>query len=347
MGISWAPEYKTMIRADSAPGIFMTYLGTARLRLYEPPAVDLTLVRSLAESMTTGQRGQTTPLDKLYQSSAALRNWFDTWLSVPATSYFRLPLCNMSQLVYAITMLGRWAQLATPRTMYEGGTPMPSGSEGSPYGSAAQIASNELSESQALTRPINCDQQSPCRDRDLIQAVSALQSQLQSQPGLTINIPEILSTMCSRCEQVNLIFQQTSPEEEKTDNNIWTFSALKIRITRVKLERWAELVAAAAENTSRLPKAEATPRWRGSYPQTPAPGVSMGQGPAGLVSSGLAQDQTQIQNFFDSTSWTADLLDGVDPTIWFDGYLDWGSMMMNSTGNAMGPVEVPQIQIRN
>ncbi|KAG5948255.1 hypothetical protein E4U59_002056 [Claviceps monticola] len=320
-------------------GIFMSYLNTARLRLYEPPSVDIPLVNSLLGSMTAGQIGRGTPLDKLYQSSAALRNWFDTWSLIPASSYFRNPISNMSQLVYAITMLGRWAQLATPRTVYEGGTPMPAGIGSSMYNSDSQIRTKSLIEN----RPVSSHSRrgSPKQqygDQDLIRAVATLQLQLQTQPGLVINIPEILSTVCERCEQVNSLFQQQqicSPDE-KVENTVWTVSALKVRIIRVKLEKWAETVAGAAEACDRAGSMEAGQRWRGSYPQTSDAAGNMAPAGNGIVNSGFAQDQTQIQNFMGSTPWTSDLLDGVDPTVWFDGYLDWGTMAMNSTGDPTG-----------
>ncbi|KAG6013669.1 hypothetical protein E4U54_006466 [Claviceps lovelessii] len=320
--------------------VFMSYLNTARLRLYEPPPVDITLVRSLLESMTTGQIGRGTPLDKLYQASAALRNWFDNWSLVPASSYYRVPLSIMSQLVYAITMLGRWAQLATPRTVYEGGTPMPTGAGSSIYNSDSQILrTKSLMENKLSPRQDKRDSPKPqYGDQDLIQAVAALQLQLQSQPELNINIPEILSLICSRCEQANSIFKQSSLSNEKTENNVWTVSALKVRITRVKLERWAETVAAAAaaEGSERAGRIENAPQWRGSYPQTSNATGNMGTPGSTFVSSGFAQDQTQIQNFLGSTPWTSDLLDGVDPTVWFDGYLDWGTLVMNSMDDPMG-----------
>ncbi|KAG6041650.1 hypothetical protein E4U41_003088 [Claviceps citrina] len=324
--------------------VFMTYLNTARLRLYEPPAVDTTLVKSLVESMTAGQIGRGTPLDKLYQSSAALRNWFDTWLLVPASSYFRHPVSVMSQLVYAITMLGRWAQLATPRTVYEGSTPMPAGEGSAMCNPDPQMPTKSLAENRPAARhnPAENSKQSYGGDPDLIQAVAALQLQLQSQPGLIINIPEILATICSRCEQVNSLFRQTSPPDEKTENNVWTFSALKVRITRVKLEKWAEIVAAAGEGPDRAAKVENAQQWRGSYPQASSDAAgNLGTSGSGLVSSGFAQDQTQIQNLLGSTPWTSDLLYGIDPTVWFDGYLDWGTLAMNSMGDPLGPGNPP------
>ncbi|KAG5977151.1 hypothetical protein E4U55_007023 [Claviceps digitariae] len=331
----------TSLRNDSW---IMSYLNTARLRLFEPPPVDVTLVRSLVESMTVGPIGRGTPLDKMYQASAALRNWFDNWTLVPVSSYFRLPLSSISQVVYAITMLGRWAQIATPRTVYEGGTPMPTCSGSSMYESESQILrTKSLMENRASPRPSKGDgAKHQSADQDLIQAVAALQLQLQSQPELNINIPEYLSLLCSRLEQVNTIFKQTSSSNEKTENNAWTVSALKIRITRVKLEKWAEMVAAAAEGSDRANRVEDVQQWRGSYPQTPTVTRNMATPGTALVSSGLAQDQTQIQNFLGSTPWTSNLLEGVDPTVWFDGYLDWGTLVMNSMNDPLGVMNPPQ-----
>ncbi|KAG6009134.1 hypothetical protein E4U21_003203 [Claviceps maximensis] len=324
--------------------VFMSYLNTAKLRLYEPPPLDITLVRTLLESMTAGQIGRGTPLDKLYQASAALRNWFDNWSLVPVSSYYRLPLSTMCHLVYSITMLGRWAQLATPRTVYEGGTPMPTGTESSVYNSDYQILRTkslmENRPSLGQTKDDNLKQQ--YGEQDLIQAVAALQLQLQSQPDLNINIPEILSLICSRSEQANSMFKQTSSSSKKTEYNVWTVSALKVRITRVKLEKWAETVAAAAEGFDRAGRVENVPQWRGSYPQTFDATGNMGTPGSAFVSSGFAQDQTQIQNFLGSTPWTSDLLDGVDPTIWLDGYMDWGALPMNPMDDSTGAGIPPQ-----
>ena len=298
------------------------------LRLYEPPAVDVALVKSLTASLTTTSSDGFTPLDRLYQSSSALRNWFDNWLITPASDYYRHPTTVMSQIVYALTMLGRWAQLATPRTVYSSGTPMPSGNSTSSLRKADVAAPGMAAASRSSQGYNQSDNKGRCPSENqpgLVEAVAELQLQLQSQPSLSINIPEILSRMCTRCEEVNAIFQDSLPEKERLIHNVWSFSALKVRITRVKLERWAEQVAAVAQGPEK--KSE---DWRGSYPQTP------NVMPGNL--DGFANDQTQIQNYLDNTPWTTDFLDGIDPTVWFDGYLDWGNLAMNAMP---APVPVP------
>lgn len=337
------PVSSVVLTSGPLPGTLQIYLSTATLRLYEPPLADMTLISQLSESLTKVTAGAGTPLDNIFRTSSALRAWFDHWLSVPVSTYYRQPAAIASQLVYGLTMLGRWAKLATPRTMYQRGTPMPGcGSAGACHSvcpADPQPPADGLGAGASPTHS-RCDGRFQAfgeTEPGLPAAVGALQSQLQTQPGLTVNIPEILSAICSRLEQVNSSFQTSSAESDKTDNNIWSFSALKVRITRVKLERWAELVSAGAE-ASKREKSSATAgdghapgpgQWCGDAP--PAAGGGMG-GPATLETGSLAQDQTQIENFLGSNLWTSDVLDGIDPTVWFDGFLDWGAVIMNSMG---------------
>lgn len=330
-------------------GTMQMYIKTAMLRLHEPPLADMNLINKLSESLTVGTAEAGTPLDKIYRTSSALRAWFDNWLSIPVSSYYRQPAAVASQLVYGLTMLGRWAKLATPRTMYQRGTPMPgydgagAGNPNMPIcGADPQPPSDDSGAGASPTcrRYDGRFQAIPETEPGLPAAVGALQSQLQTQPGLTVNIPEILSAVCSRLEYVNSSFQTTSAESGKMDNNIWSFSALKIRITRVKLERWAELVSAGAEASNREKSSSdvggsdvaGVGPWRGPDARQLADGGMVGS--SNVQAGSLAQDQTQIQNFLGSTPWTSDLLDGIDPTVWFDGYLDWGAVIMNSMGTA-------------
>lgn len=320
------------------------YVAAAELRLYEPPVVDMALVRQLSESLTTGTAEAGTPLDRIYQTSVALKRWFDLWLSVPVAEYYRQPVALAAQLVYTLTMLGRWAKLATPRTMYEGGTPMPRCSAPANTSAAVYNADPEppvpgdadLGPARAARRRDSRDYLLHEGEAELPAAVGALQSLLQTQPGLAVNIPEILSDMCSRFEQASMFFEAASSEPDRPDCNMWSYSALKVRITRVKLERWAELVSAGVDGSLRgdgpslPPRDGPTAHWRGSYPQETAYGAINDPGAAQFGS--LAHDQTQIQNFLGGAPWTGDVMDGIDPTVWFDGYLDWGAVVMNSMG---------------
>lgn len=168
-------------------------------------------------------------------------------------------------------------------------------------------------------------------DPDLAAAVAVLRTQLQTQPGLMINIPEILSAISGRFEHANATFQLCSADTERVNKNVWMMTALKVRITRAKLEKWAELVSEGSENMHLDNQSEPDQRmadWQAAMhiPQTEC---------AGLDDMGLFADdgvqEPQMENNWGNmmhTSWTTDLLSGFDPSGWFDGYVDWNSVPM-------------------
>lgn len=334
--------------------IIQLYFNTAKLRLYEPPVVDKALISSLAEAFTSNTHGAGTPLDRLYNTSASVTAWFDTWLAVPVSSYYCQTTSVAAQLVYALTMLGRWAQLSTPRPKHEP-DPRPQKPTEGLYSfeldrrSASRPSRAGLSPEEAAhaVRPAFKSGQTlpPCEvDPDLTAAVASLQTQLQSHPGLIVNIPDILSTICNRFEQANATFQISSTDTGNKDNNMWSMTALKVRITRAKLERWAEMVSKEGENHSPSQQLKAdmdTSMTDWAFPQQTASGP-LPDGVWNMSAPTMDPEQMQMPNSYGSTPWRSDLLTGVDPTVWFDGYLDWGAVIMNSMGTVQENEVYPQ-----
>lgn len=336
------------------PEIVQVYFNTAKLRLYEPPVVDKALISSLTEAFTSNTHGAGTPLDRLYNTSAAVTAWFDTWLAVPVSSYYCQTTSVAAQLVYALTMLGRWAQLSTPRPKHETDPRPQKPTEGLASfeldrrsASRASLAGLSPEDKAHAVRPAFKSGQTlpPCEvDPDLTAAVASLQTQLQSHPGLVVNIPDILSTICNRFEQANATFQISSTDAGNKDNNMWSMTALKVRITRAKLERWAEMVSKEGENHSPSQQLKAdmdTSMTDWAFPQQAATGP-LPDGVWNMSAPPMEPDQMQMPNSYGSTPWRSDLLTGVDPTVWFDGYLDWGAVIMNSMGTVQENEVYPQ-----
>ncbi|KAH0530353.1 hypothetical protein TsFJ059_004981 [Trichoderma semiorbis] len=320
---------------------FQLFLDSARLRLYEPPVVDKNLIRSLSKSLSSVSMATDSPLDKIYQSSAALTAWFNSWLSLPISTYYFQTIAVGSHLVYALVMLARWARLATPRAMYEGKTTMPDDPSANNPNVALYNSDMGNSQCDPNMTPDKCGMPRGQRvtarpdldDPDLAAAVAVLRTQLQTQPGLMINIPEILSAISGRFEHANATFQLCSADTERVNKNVWMMTALKVRITRAKLEKWAELVSEGSENMHLDNRSEPDQRmadWQAAMhiPQTEC---------AGLDDMGLFADdgvqEPQMENSWGNmahTSWTTDLLSGFDPSGWFDGYVDWNSVPMTA-----------------
>lgn len=312
-------------------GVIKMYINSAILRLFEPPIVDKGFISSLADSFTLNATGSGTPLDRLYNTSSALTGWFENWFTVPVSQYYCQTTAVAAQLVYALTMLGRWAQLVTPKPVAEPddsqkGTGLPS-FEPQPQNARGTAAS------PATAQGTSCGPDS-FFDPDLPAAVAHLRSQLKTHPGLMVNVSDILLAICNRFEQANATFQISSTDSRSDEANVWSMTALKVRITKAKLERWAELVSKEGENHSPSQQLKADmdtsmSGWPGGM-QPPASGMVPNNG-AWPMDPNMPPDQ--MQNVYGSTPWRSDLLTGVDPAIWFDGYLDWGAVIMNSMGS--------------
>ncbi|KAL6876777.1 hypothetical protein J3F83DRAFT_759214 [Trichoderma novae-zelandiae] len=316
----------------------------SQLRLYEPPVVDKNLIRSLSKSLSSVSMATDSPLDKIYQSSAALTAWFNSWLSLPMSTYYFQTTAVGSHLAYALVMLARWARLATPRAMYEGKTTMPD--DPSANNPNVALYNSDMANAQCDPRMMQDKRGMPqgrppgrpdLEDPDLAAAVAILRSQLQTQPGLMINIPEILSAISGRFEHANATFQLCSTDTESVNKNVWMMTALKVRIARAKLEKWAELVAEGAETMDLETPSEPEQRmadWQAAMhiPQVECAGLD----DMGLFADGGLQEPQMENNWghMAHNSWTTDLLSGFDPSGWFDGYVDWNSLPMHAATSA-------------
>ncbi|TFB02286.1 hypothetical protein CCMA1212_005663, partial [Trichoderma ghanense] len=325
---------------------FQLFLESARLRLYEPPVLDKNLIRSLSKSLSSVTMATDSPLDRIYQSSAALTAWFNAWLSLPMSTYYFQTMAVGSHLVYALVMLARWARLATPRAMYEGKTAMPD--DPSADNPNVALYNTDMANAQCDPRMMQDKCGMPqghlpgrpdLEDSDLVAAVAILRTQLQTQPGLMINIPEILSAISSRFEHANATFQLCSADTERVNKNVWLMTALKVRIARAKLEKWAELVAEGAESMHLENRSQPDHRmadWQAAMhiPQIECAGLDE----MGLFAEDGLQEPQMDSNWGDlaHNSWTTDLLSGFDPSGWFDGYVDLNSVPLHAATSAEG-----------
>lgn len=298
----------------------------------------------MSESLTSTTLGGTSALDIFYQSSNALRQFFDNWLSIPVSMYYCQTAPVAAQLVYAITMLGRWAKFLAPITLEKAPSPMPIdtsanhplwaklkaekdyaasiSSRATPHGSSSSgqgIESQGTPASELIVPREGLDPKLPA-------AVASLKSQLKAQPGLMVDVSFYLSGVCSRFEEANATFQVASSEPGVWDHNLFSMSAVKVRITRAKLERWAELVAAGT-GALKISDDDADTRMQGEGSSTRESSTDAPGEPVEGESASL--DPT---NWAEGMPWTSDMLQGVDPSVWFDGYLDWGAVIMNSMG---------------
>ncbi|KAJ4016477.1 hypothetical protein NW766_004674 [Fusarium irregulare] len=325
--------------------VIKVFLNTAMLRLYEPPLLDTARIIQMSESLTSPTLGSASALDIFYQSRNALKQFFDHWLSIPIAEYHRQTTPIAAQLIYGMTMLGRWAKFTAHIPLTRPPIPMPEDTSApnpnvelyqadSEYAASVSSAHATPSVTTPSAYENNSQGASPIflregTDPRLPAAVAALRSQIQTQPGLYLDVTGILSGIYSKFEEANASFQASSAEPGSSDHNLWSMSAIKVRITRAKLERWVEIVSSGTQ-TLKIHEGDLQDTEMEDRRST------SGNGRAAAVGTAQSSNEMQIDEFgipdWNEIPWSPDMLQGVDPSIWFDGYLDWGAVM-NSMGN--------------
>lgn len=90
------------------------YFASASLRLYQPPPIEASLLKSLAESLTVLRPGTQSTIDIFYRAKSALEGYFDSFLVLPVESYPVLPLSLTAGSLWSVTALARWAKVMGP-----------------------------------------------------------------------------------------------------------------------------------------------------------------------------------------------------------------------------------------
>jgi hypothetical protein len=174
--------------------------------------------------------GETTPLQLLQQAHHALTRWFDHWLSIPVCYYFYMPVATSGHLIYAVTMLSRWAKLCSSVSRPTART---SNLNGTGPGSAVSDASTSTTTAVATPPPAQ-----------LSSLLSTLRTTLLSHPELlppqTLSVPAILSQMVTRFESARR--EITAAHGGYWHNGLWDIAAEKIRVKKALLDRWSEVV---------------------------------------------------------------------------------------------------------
>ncbi|KAK1993218.1 hypothetical protein LX36DRAFT_586828 [Colletotrichum falcatum] len=256
-------EMPPSLRDNGKPDPFRIRMATARLRIHEPPSVDAELLASVSKSLGAIGPSSARALDALYQSNAALRAWFDTWLSVPEDAFYGATVSSTSHMVYAVMMLCRWAWLApggdallpTPPLQAEPADPSRDNPNVALAALEAAISPNTAracsapSPSAASKGPPSSPWQTTLPDEDLPRVLAALRAQLATQPGLALDVDGYLDRVVAKLQAIDAAYRDMSVDEGggSRGNNIWSLGATKLKIAQLRQARWSKMVAAQAE----------------------------------------------------------------------------------------------------
>ncbi|KFA72947.1 hypothetical protein S40288_05080 [Stachybotrys chartarum IBT 40288] len=323
------------------PRAVYLHLNTATLRLHELPILDSRSIASITESIHTASPGEPSAIDQLYMSRSAIVNWFDYWQTIPVCSYYTQTTTVAAQLIYAIGTLGRWARLTSSPTVLQAKSSLqaslhPRGMYPAP---ASAITSPSPAQDLPATPASNPSQdKEPCEmasstfrmddDPALPSVVAVLQSQLHALPDLALDIPGMMSGICTRLDAANTTLEAASTDDGGVVHNVWSMGAVRLRLARAKLERWTELVSERMSTFSLDEPGHTFLDTAGGAGQRGGGMIPDDLG--GFWSAEMSGDDGLMQNPNGGMVWTGDLLQGMDPSMLFDPYWDWESVAANS-----------------
>lgn len=87
---------------------------SASLRLHQPPAIKLHVLKSLSGPSNFLSTGAPSTLDVYYSAQSALQAFFDSFFSLPTESYPVMPVYIMLDVLWSIPILARWAKVMGP-----------------------------------------------------------------------------------------------------------------------------------------------------------------------------------------------------------------------------------------
>ncbi|KAI1464424.1 uncharacterized protein F4812DRAFT_211542 [Daldinia caldariorum] len=302
--------------------LLICHINTAFLRLWEPPRIDATLLSRISNSLSSLTPDSASLLDIFYRSGIALKSFFEAWLSFDITDYFVLPMPVSAQLINAVIMLVRWSKLTSPDCSVKSSQTVAASSR------LTQIAQNDpgCSTVASVSAP-----NLSVKDIDpaIPAAVRTIRSHILSQPELRIDVCSILQGMVTRFEQAREAYEKK--RGSTLENDIWDVAARKLRSTRSKVERWAEMVATAGGEGRRSEVSSSDVNM--AREADLGSGQNMGGNWPPVPSEMDISMEFSLEEWNPGAWWASDFFEGsVMDQNFFDGPGNYGTVVMDGLG---------------
>lgn len=228
------------------------YYHSAYLRIFEPLLAGSHLPDAESQSLASLSLSGVLIPDIFSHFTTALKAWLDNWFAIPVCSYFYIPQPAYAQLVHAAMMLTRWTRVAGPGAVKpsSAGTAVFQKESTVPWEPPPALSGVSSCPDLSLSRP-----PAPASTQVVsAQILNTLRAQVTAQPDLQVDICAILDTMAARFEAAKE--EMAAAQGVDWENNTWDLAAEHLKMKKVRIEKWREIVAmAAGEGVSPLANA--------------------------------------------------------------------------------------------
>ena len=215
------------------------HYNSAYLRLFEPLLEGPHLPDAESQSLASLSLSGLSIFDIFSGFTAALKTWFDDWLAIPVCSYFYMPQPACAQFIHAAMMLSRWARVAGPSAVRisSAGTVAPRKEASIPPQPVPAFSGVPACPDLSLPQP----PVSPSGAAISAQILDMLRAKVMAQPGLQVDILGIADAIVVRFEAAKK--EMAAAQGGVWENDTWDFAAEHIKIKKLRVEKWCEIVA--------------------------------------------------------------------------------------------------------
>ena len=231
-----------LLTQSGIPGLLSCYYNSAYLRIFEPLLAGSHLPDVESQSFASLSLSGVSISDVFSHFTAALKAWLENWLAIPVCSYFYIPQPAYVQLVHGAMMISRWLRIAGPSAvkLSSAGT-----------ATSQKESTVSLQPTPALSGVPSCPDLSLPRPPASVstqvvstQILGTLRAQVAAQPNLQLDILGILDTMAARFEVAKK--EIAAAQGVNWENDTWDFAAQHLKMKKARVEKWRDMVAAAA-----------------------------------------------------------------------------------------------------
>jgi hypothetical protein len=303
------------------------HYNSAYLRLFGPLLEGSHLLDAEPQSLASLSLSGLSIFDVFSCFTAALKTWFDDWLSIPVCSYFYMPQPASAQLIHAAMMLSSWARVAGPSVvrLSSARTTAPQKEASTPRQLVPAFSGFPECPDLSLPQP-PASSSAPAIS---VQTLNTLRAQVLAQPGLQVDIFGIVDAMVVRFEAAKK--EMAAAQGGVWENDTWDLAAEHIKMKKLRVEKWCEIVEIVTDKgRNRLTNA--------------SNGVDEGSGGTLSMLGGRSIDCLDwlvSSNDQENRHWESDLFDDImrdiHPGVLLDTSDDWNTGVLNDMVLMGGP----------
>ncbi|KAF7563265.1 hypothetical protein G7046_g853 [Stylonectria norvegica] len=282
--------------------LILCHYNSASLQLLEPLLAGAHLPDVVSSSFDSLSLSGLSKVNIFSHFTAAVKTWFEDWLTVPVCAYFYMPQPTSVQLIHACWALTRWVRVVGPTAVKIPTTDTTASKKESSVPRQPLPAFSGIASCPNLSSLQSSVETS-------VQTLDVVKAQITAQLQLRFDVFGILDAMVVRFEAASE--EMKAAQGGMWYNDTWDLAADHVKVKKMKIEKWCAISASvASERRHRVANTSHDDEMRGGIEDT------LGGGSLDEFDWLLSEENME------NRQWQNDLLDGLLLDADIEAFLD-------------------------